>query len=82
MQGSPWTMMANFYLKLLSADSPGREKYSFLKEYHNHKMPELLQFHASVSSFATQYAVFHLFDTRQDKKTLVHDVIVLSVITD
>ena len=82
MQGEHWIMIANFCQKLFFADTLGRKKYSFLKQQYEQMMPEPLQSHPSVCGFFTLYAAFHLFKFRQEEITGVHDVNVLSFISN
>ena len=82
MQGEHWIMIANFRQKLIFADSLGRKKYSFLKQHYEQMMPEPLQSHPSVCGFYTIYAAFQLFKFRQEEITGVHDVNVLSFISN
>ena len=82
MQGEYWIMIANSCQKLYFADSLGRKKYSFLKQQFEQMMPEPLQSHPSVSGFYKIYAAFHLFKFRQEKIAGVHDVNVLSLISN
>ena len=82
MQGEHWIMIANCRQKLYFADSLGRKKYSFLKQQYEQMMPEPLQSHPSVCGFYTIYAAFHLFKFRQEEITGVHDVNVLSFISN
>ena len=83
MQVEHWIKIANSRQKLfLFADSLGRKKYSFLKQQYEQMMPEPLQSHPSVCGFYTIYAAFHLFKFRQEEITGVHDVIVLSFISN
>ena len=82
MQGEHWIMIANSRQKLYFADSLGREKYSFLKQQYKQMMPEPLQSHPSVCGFYTIYAAFHLFKFRQEEIRGVHDVNVLSFISN
>ena len=82
MQGEHWTMIANSCQKLYFADSLSRKKYSFLKQQYEQMMPEQLQSHPSVCGFYTRYAAFHPFKFRQEKITGVHDVNVLSFISN
>ena len=82
MQGEHWIMIANSRQKLYFADSLGRKKYSFLKQQYEQMMPEPLQSHPSVCGFYTIYAAFHLFKFRQEEITGVHDVNVLSFISN
>ena len=82
IQGEHWIMIANFRQKLYFADSLGQKKYSFLKQHYEQMMPEPLQSHPSVCGFYTIYAAFHLFKFRQEEITGVHDVHVLSFISN
>ena len=82
MQGEHWIMIANFRQKLYFADSLGRKKYSFLKQQYEQMMPEPLQSHPSVCGFYTIYAAFHLFKFQQAEITGVHDVRVLSFLSN
>ena len=82
MQGEHWTMIAKSCQKLYFADSLGRIKYSFLKQQYEQMMPQLLQSHPSVCTFYTINAAFHLFKIRQEETTGVHDVNVLSFISN
>ena len=82
MQGEHWIMIAKSGQVLYFADSVGRKKYSFLKQHHEQMIPEPLQSHPSVCGFYTTYAAFHLFKFRQEENTGVHDVIVLSFISN
>ena len=82
MQGEHWIMNANSCQKLYFAGSLGRKKYSFLKHQYEQMMPEPLQSHPSVCGFYTIYAAFHLFKFRQEEITGVHDVNVLSFISN
>ena len=83
MQGEHWIMIANFRHELFFADSLGRKRYSFLNNQHyKQMMPAHLQSHPSVCGFYTIYAAFHLFKFRQEETTGVHDVNVLSFISN
>ena len=82
MQGEHWIMIANSRQKLYFADSPGRKKYSFLKQQYEWMMPDPLQSHPSVCGFYTIYAAFDLFKFQQQEITGVHDVNVLSFISN
>ena len=73
-------MIAKSCQKLCFADSPGRKKYSFLKQQYEQTMPEPLQSHPSLRGFYTIYAAFHLFKFRPEETTGIHDVIVFSII--
>ena len=82
MQGEHWIMIANFRQKWYFTDSLGRKKYSFFKQQYELLMPDPLQSHPSVCGFYTIYAAFHLFIFRQEEITGVHDVNVLSFISN
>ena len=83
MQGEHWIMIANFRHELYFADSPGRKGYSFLNNQHyKQMMPAPLQSHQSVCGFYTIYAAFRLFKFRQEEITGVHNVNVLSFISN
>ena len=82
MHGEHWLMIANSGQKLYFADSLGRKKYSLPWQHYEQMMPEPLQSHPSVCGFYTIYAAFHLFKFRQEETTGVHDVTVLSFISD
>ena len=76
-------MIANFRHDLYFADSPGFKGYSFLNNQHyKQMMPAHLQSHPSVCGSSTIYAAFHLFKFRQEEITGVHDVNVLSFISN
>ena len=82
MQGEHWILIANSRQKKYFADSLGRKKYSFLKQQNEQMMPEPLQSHPSVWGFYTVYAAFHLFKLRQEEITGVHNVTLLSFISN
>ena len=83
MQGEHWIMIANFRHELYFADSLGRRGYSFLNnQLYKQMMPTPLQSHPSVCGFYTIYAAFHLFRFQQKEITGVHDVNVLSFISN
>ena len=83
MQGEHWIMIANFRHELFIADSLVRKGYSFLNNQHyKQMMPAHLQSHPSVCGFYTTYAAFHLFKFRQEEITGVHDINVLSFISN
>ena len=82
MQGEHWIMVANSCQKLYFADSLGLKNYSFLKQHCEQMIPEPLQSHYSVCGFYTIYAAFHLFKFQQEEITGVHDVNVLSFISN
>ena len=83
MQGEHWIMFANFRHELYFADSLGCKRYSFLNnQHHKQLMPAPLQSHPNVCGFCTIYAAFHLFNFRREEITGVHDVNVLSFISN
>ena len=82
MQREHWIMIANCRHKLCFTDSLGRRKYSFLKQQFEQIMIEPLQYQPGVCGFYTIYAIFHLFKFRQEETTEVHDVNVLSFISN
>ena len=83
MQGEHWIMIAKFRHELYFADSLGCKGYSFLNNQHyKQMMPAPLQSHPSECGFYTLYAVFNLFKFRQEEITAVHDVNVLSSISN
>ena len=83
MQGEHWIMIANFRHELYFADSVGCIGHSFLiNQYYKQMMPARLQSHPSVCGFYRIYAAFHLFKFRQEEVTGVHNVNVLSFISN
>ena len=80
MQGELWIMIANFRNELYFADSLCRP--SFLKQHYKQMMPTPLQSHPSVCGSYTVYAAFHLFKFQQKEIKGVHDVNVLSFISN
>ena len=83
MQGEYWITIANFKHELYFADFLGRKGYSFFNNQHyKQMMPALLQSHPSVCGFYTIYAAFQLFKFQQKEITGVHDVKVLSFISN
>ena len=82
MQGEHWIMIANSRQKLQFANSLGRKKYSSLQQQKEQMLPENIQSHPSVCGFYTIYEAFHLFKFRQEEITGVHDVNVLSFISN
>ena len=75
-------MIANSRQNLYIAESLGRKNYSFLKQQYEQMMPEPLQSHPSVCGFYTIYETFHLFKFLQEEITGVHDVNVLSFMSN
>ena len=82
MHGEHWIMIANFRHEFYFADSLGFKRYSFLKQHYKQMMPAPLQSHPSVCGFYTIYAAFLLFKFRQEVITGVHDVNVLSFMSN
>ena len=83
MQREHWIMIANFRHELYFADSLGCKGYSFLNsQQYKQMMPAPLESHPSVCGFYTIYAAFHLFKLQQEEITGVHDVNVLSFISN
>ena len=83
MRGEHWIMIAIFRHDLFFADSLGCNGYSFLNNQHyKQMMPAPLQSHSSVCVFYKIYAAFHLFKFQQEEITGVHDVKVLSFISN
>ena len=83
MEGEHWIMIANFQHKLYFADSLGCKGYNFLNNHHyKQMMPVPLQSHPSVCGFYAIYAAFHLFKFRQEEIKGVHDVNVLSFVSN
>ena len=82
MQGEHWIMIANFRQKLYFL---GCKVYSCLNnnnQYYKQMTQAPLQSHPIVCGFYTLYAAFHLFKFRQEEITGVHDVSLLSFITN
>ena len=82
MQGEHWLFIANSCQLLYFAQSPGREKHSFLKQQYEQMMPEPLPSHPSVCGFYTIYSALHLFKFRREENTGVHDANVLSFLSN
>ena len=86
MQGEHWIMIANIRHELYFADSLGCKGYSFFNnnnnQHYRQMIPAPLQSHPSVCGFYTIYAAFHLFKFRKEEITGVHDVNVLSFISN
>ena len=83
MQREHWIMIAIVRHELYFADSLGCKGHSFLNDQHyKQMMPATLQSHPSVCGFHAVYAAFHLFKFRQQETTGVHDVNVLSFISN
>ena len=82
MQCKHWIKIENLRQELYFADSLGCKENSLLEQHYNQMMPAPLQSHPNVSGFHTMYAAFHLFKFRQEELTGVHDVNVLSFISN
>ena len=82
MQGEHWILIANTRQILWFADSLARKWYSFLKQLYEQTMAEPLQPHPGVCGFYMINAAFIFFTFRQEKITGVHDVNVLSFISN
>ena len=79
-QGEHLIMLANARHNLYFADSLGRATFS--KKQHKQMLPQPIQTHPSVCGFFTINATFHLFEFRQEEFTGVHNVHILSFITN
>ena len=77
-------MIANFHNELYFADCLGLSinNYPFLKQNYSQMVHTRLQDHPSVCGFHTFYAAFPLFKFQQEEITGVHDVNVLSFISN
>ena len=73
-------MIANSSHNLFFADSLGRP--NFLKQQYKYLMSQPLQSPPSVCGFYAIYAASHLFKFRQEEITEVHDVNVVSFISN
>ena len=82
MQGDHWIMIAKLRHRLYFADSLGRKDYNFLRRNYKRMIPERLQLHQSLCGFYTIYAAFLLFKFGQEEITGVHDLNVLSFISN
>ena len=82
--GEHWVTIAKFQHELYFADSLGLsvKYYPFLKQYYSQVVRIRLQDQPSVWVFYTIYAAFHLFKFQQEDILGVHDVIVLSFISN
>ena len=80
MQVDHWIMIANSRHKRYFADFLGQP--SFSRQQCEQMMSQPLQYHPSICGFYAIYAAFHLFRFRQEEITGVHDVNVLSVISN
>ena len=82
--GDHWIMIANVHHELYFADSHGLSinNYTFLKQNYSQMVRTRPQDRPSVCGFYTIYAAFHLFTFQQEEITGVHDVNVLSFISN
>ena len=80
MQAEHWIIIANSGQKFCFADSFGRP--SFLKQQYEKMMSEPLQSYPSVCGFHAIYAAFNLLKFRQEEITGVHNVNVLSFVSN
>ena len=64
------------------ADSLGRKKYSFIKQQYEQMMPEPLQSHPNVCGYYTINAALYFSKLPQEEITGVHDVNVLSFMSN
>ena len=81
MSGEHWVVIAKFKKQLYFADSLGGS-CNFLKQDYQKMVPVKLQSHPSVCGFYAIYSAFHLFKFQQEQLTGVHDVNVLSFISN
>ena len=79
-----WIMIATFHHELCFANSLGLpiNNYTFLTQNYNQMVRTRLQDHPSVSGFHTIYAAFHFLKFQREETTGVHDVNVLSFISN
>ena len=83
MQGEHWIVIAEFRHEFYFADSLGCKRFSFFNSQHyKQMMPAPLKSHPSVCGFYTTNAAFHLFKFQQKEIRGVHDVNVLSFISN
>ena len=82
MQGEHWIMIANFRHELYFADSLGCKGYSFLKQQYKQMTPASLQSHPSVCGFLYNICSFSSLQVSAERNYRVHDVNVLSFISN
>ena len=82
MQGEHWIMIAKLRHQLYFADSLGRKDFKFLRKSYKRMIPERLRRHQSFYGFYTIYAAFRLFKFGQEEITGVHNLNVLSFISN
>ena len=77
-------MIAKFHHEMYFAEFIGLSinNYPFLKQNYSQMIRTRLQDHPSVCGFYTIYAAFRLFKFQQEEITGVHDVNVLSFISN
>ena len=80
MAGEHWIMIANLKNELYFADSLGEP--NFLEQDYKQMIPVKLETHPSVCGFYAIYAAFHLFKFQQKEISGIHDVNVLSFISN
>ena len=82
--GEHWIMLATFHHQMYFADSLGLSinNYPLLKQNYSQVVRTRLHDHPSVWGFYTLYAAFHLSNFQQEEITGVHDIIVLSFISN
>ena len=82
--GEHWIMVAKFHHELYFDDSLGLSinNFPFLKQNYSQIVRTRLQDHPSVCGFYTIFAAFHLFKFQQKEINGVHDVHVLSFISN
>ena len=82
MQGEHWIMIAKLRHQFCLADSLRRKHYNLLSKNYKRMIPERLQLHQSLSGFYTKYAGFLLIKFGQQEINGVHDLNVLSFISN
>ena len=82
--GEHWITIAIFHHRLAFADSLGTSlnNYHLLKQNYSQMVRTRFQDHPSVCGSYTIYRAFHLFKFQQEEITGVHDVNVLSFISN
>ena len=81
MSGEHWVLIAKFKQQLYFADSLGGS-CNFLEQDNQKMVPVTLQSYRSVCGFYAINSAFHLFKFQQEQLTGVHDVNVLSFISN
>ena len=82
--GEHWIMIAKFHQELYFANSLSLSinNYPILKQNYSQMVRTRLQDHPSVCGFYTIIAAFHLFKFQQEEITGVHDINVISFISN